>query len=123
MAADPQGRTQSVAAMSFKEGRSPLAGRISRKGTMAVTPKPSPPMIFRHIWHTPTARTALYWFLFAISYCAIFYILYFVLFKAPIFTGPWFDRVFRCGVMAYIMILAVAAYSLRTRFIPGLPWK
>lgn len=89
---------------------------------MAVTAKPSPQSTSRRIWHTPTSKAALYWFLFAIIYCVIFYILY-ALLKAPIFTGPWFDRVFRCGVMSYVMILAVAAYSLRTRFMHNLPWK
>lgn len=89
---------------------------------MAVTAKPSPQSTSRRIWHTPTSRAGLYWFLFAILYCMIFYILY-ALLKAPIFTGPWFDRVFRCGVMSYVMILAVAAYSLRTRFMHNLPWK
>jgi hypothetical protein len=89
---------------------------------MAVTAKPSPQSTSRRIWHTPTSKAALYWFLFAIIYCAIFYILY-ALLKAPIFTGPWFDRVFRCGVMSYLMILGVAAYSMRTRFMHNLPWK
>lgn len=77
----------------------------------------------RRIWHTPTSKAARYWLLFAVIYCVTFYILYFALFKAPIFTGPWFDRIFRCGVMSYIMILAVAAYTLRTRFLRSLPWK
>lgn len=75
------------------------------------------------LWHTPTSKAALYWCVFAIIYCVIFYLLYFVLFKAPIFTGPWFDTVFRVGVMSYLMILAVAAYSLRIRFIRSLPFK
>jgi hypothetical protein len=77
----------------------------------------------RRIWHTPTSRAALYWGLSGILYAAIFYLLYAILFKAPIFTGPWFDHVFRAGVMSYLMIVAVAAYSLRTRFVRGLPWK
>jgi len=77
----------------------------------------------RRIWHTPTSKSALYWCLFACIYCLVFYLLYFLLFRAPVFTGPWFDHVFRCGVMSYIMILVVAAYSLRTRLIRGLPWK
>jgi hypothetical protein len=87
------------------------------------TPTSSQPGPTRRAWHTPTSKAALYWFLCATFYCAIFYILYAALFKAPIFTGPWFDKVFRAGVMSYIMILAVAAYSLRTRFMRNLPWK
>jgi hypothetical protein len=77
----------------------------------------------RRVWHTPTSKAALYWCLFGFLFCALFYTLYFVLFKAPIFTGPWFDRVFRAGVFSYLMIVAVSAYSLRTRFLRSLPWK
>ena len=90
---------------------------------MAITAKSPQPGTSRRVWHTPTSKVALFWGLFALLYCAIFYLLYAVLFKAPIFFGPWFDRIFRVGVMSYIMILAVAAYSLRTRFMHGLPWK
>lgn len=91
---------------------------------MVVTPKqPQHDNTSRRIWHTPTSSAALYWCLFASIYCVVFYVLYFVLLKAPIFTGPWFDRVFRCGIMSFIMILVVAAYSLRTRLMRSLPWK
>lgn len=86
-----------------------------------------PPMLpaqgAKRMWHTPTSRAALYWLVFALLYCALFYALYAILFHAPIFTGPWFDRVFRVGVMSYLMIVAVSAYSLRTRFLHNLPWK
>ncbi|MEO8970976.1 MAG: hypothetical protein ABI406_05160 [Ktedonobacteraceae bacterium] len=77
----------------------------------------------KRMWHTPTSKAAMYWFLFAFFYCGLFYALYGLLLKAPILTGPWFDHVFRVGVMSYIMILAVTAYSLRTRFLHNLPWK
>jgi len=90
---------------------------------MATTVQSSRQNAWRRIWHTPTSKAALYWLIFAAIYTAIFYVLYAVLFKAPIFTGPWFDRVFRVGVMSYLLILATAAYSLRTRFVRGLPWK
>lgn len=39
------------------------------------------------------------------------------------FGGPFFDVIYRCGVMAYIMILLVTAYSLRTRFFHGIAGK
>jgi hypothetical protein len=90
---------------------------------MAVSTRPQQKNAARRVWHTPTSKAALYWFLFAAIYCLIFYVLYAVFFDAHIFTGPWFDRVFRVGVMSYIMILAVAAYSWRTRFFHNLPWK
>ena len=90
---------------------------------MALSARPQQQSATRRMWHTPTSKAALYWFLFAAIYCLIFYVLYAVFFNAHIFTGPWFDHVFRAGVMSYIMILAVAAYSLRTRFFHNLPWK
>ena len=80
-----------------------------------------PPM--RRIWNTPTSKAALYWALFASFYCAVFYTLYLWLRGPRVFDGPWFDNIFRCGVMSYLMIVIVAAYSLRTRFIHSLPWK
>lgn len=93
---------------------------------MALPAKQAAPQkAVARIWHTPTAKTALAWLIFAAGYTLIFYILYFILLqaKARVFLGPFFDVTFRCGVMAYIMILGVAAYSLRTRFFHGLPWK
>jgi hypothetical protein len=90
---------------------------------MAVSTRSQPQSATRRVWHTPTSKAALYWFLFAFTYCLIFYVLYAVFFHAHIFTGPWFDRIFRAGVMSYVAILAVAAYSLRTRFFHNLPWK
>ena len=94
---------------------------------MATTIKPSSSSstsrVTRGLWHTPTSKAALFWFLFAFLYCLLFYVLYAVLFNAHIFTGPWFDRVFRVGVMSYIAIVAVSAYSLRTRFLHNMPWK
>jgi hypothetical protein len=90
---------------------------------MAITTNSAKQNRGRRIWHTPTSKAALYWCLFGFLFCALFYALYYILFKAPIFTGPWFDRVFRAGVFSYLMIVAVSAYSLRTRFVRSLPWK
>jgi hypothetical protein len=90
---------------------------------MAITTNKTKQNRGRRIWHTPTSKAALYWCLFGFLFCALFYALYYILFKAPIFTGPWFDRVFRAGVFSYLMIVVVSAYSLRTRFIRSLPWK
>lgn len=87
------------------------------------SPTSNAPRSTKSLWHTPTSKAALFWFLFAFLYCVLFYTLYAVLFKAPILTGPWFDHVFRAGVMSYVAIIAVAAYSLRTRFLHNMPWK
>ncbi|GHO42699.1 hypothetical protein [Ktedonospora formicarum] len=92
---------------------------------MAISSKAPVKKVATRMWHTPTSKAALYWFLFAAAYTALFYILYLILLheKGRLFHGPFFDVVFRCGVMSYIMILGVAAYSLRARFFHGLPWK
>jgi hypothetical protein len=92
---------------------------------MAISSKAPAKKAATRIWHTPTSKAALYWLLFAAAYTALFYILYLLLLheKGRFFQGPFFDVIFRCGVMSYIMILGVAAYSLRARFFHGLPWK
>ncbi len=95
---------------------------------MAVSrfsPKKSKDTSTKRFWHTPTSRVARAWLLFASGYTALFYILYLILLhvKTRFVSGPFFDVVFRCGAMSYLMILGVAAYSLRTRFFHGLPWK
>lgn len=92
---------------------------------MAIPAKPALPGMAKRLWHTPTSKAALAWLIFAAGYTALFYILYLLLLhvKSRMITGPFFDVIFRCGVMSYIMILGVAAYSLRARFFRGLPWK
>lgn len=93
---------------------------------MAVSTKPATRKTgHARLWHTPTSKAALAWLIFAAGYTLIFYILYAILLHSTsrVFFGPFYDVIFRCGVMAYIMILGVAAYSLRTRFFHGLPWK
>jgi hypothetical protein len=92
---------------------------------MGISVKPAVKRGATRLWHTPTSKAARYWLIFAAGYTALFYILYLILLhvKTRFITGPFFDVVFRCGVMSYLMILAVAAYSLRARFFHGLPWK
>lgn len=91
--------------------------------TIKPTTSPTTPRVTRGLWHTPTSKAALFWFLFAFLYCLLFYLLYGVVLKDNLFFGPWYDHVFRVGVMSYIAIIAVAAYSLRTRFLHNMPWK
>lgn len=85
----------------------------------------APKKIGARLWHTPTSKAARAWLIFAAGYTALFYALYLLLLHDPsrLILGPFYDVIFRCGVMAYLMILGVAAYSLRTRFFHGLPWK
>lgn len=77
----------------------------------------------RRIWHTPTSRAAIALACFSILYCLLFYGLYLVVHKKNVFGGPFFDIIYRCGVMAYVMILLVTAYSLRTRLFHGIAGK
>lgn len=92
---------------------------------MAIPSKQAVKRGATRIWRTPTSKAAIYWLVFAAGYTALFYVLYLILLHSKIrfITGPFFDVIFRCGVMSYLMILGVAAYSLRTRFFHGLPWK
>jgi hypothetical protein len=77
----------------------------------------------RRIWHTPTSRAAIALACFSILYCLLFYGLYLFVHKKNVFGGPFFDVIYRCGVMAYVMIVLVTAYSLRTRLFHGIAGK
>lgn len=92
---------------------------------MATSMKTPTTKTGHRLWHTPTSKAALYWFLLTLFYCTFFYCAYLIMPKTRtlLLKGTFFDTVFRCGIMSYVMILAVAAYSLRTRFLRGLPWK
>jgi hypothetical protein len=91
---------------------------------MATTTQPPhiKQMGMRRIWRTPNSKGRLFWLLFAVISCSFWYTLYLILFGTQPFTGPFKDP-FRTGIMSFILIVVVAAYSLRRRFMHNLPGK
>ena len=90
----------------------------------AATPQPG---ITRRsqgrIWNVPTSRARWLWLLG----CALLYLVilawYFYAIRTQPFPGPFNDPLRLFGIIAFCLVLATAAYSLRRRFVRGLPGK
>lgn len=83
-------------------------------------PSPSSPPAPR-LWRAPAARTRWFWLLLAVFLSGSIGIWYLYAHKAIRFIGPSTDPLRWFGIAAFILVLATAAYSLRRRFIRGLP--
>lgn len=71
----------------------------------------------KRIWHTPRSRLAWFWFWFSLICCGI-------LFGLDAFDLiPEFSRISHGGIPAFLIVLMVATYSLRARFMRNLPGK
>ncbi len=86
---------------------------------------PATPTRTRRTWKAPRSRFAWVWLAFALVLCATLYLVYAEVKKFSIFNpfkGGLQDP-FYVGVIAYILVMSTAAYSLRRRFVRGLPGK
>jgi|SRR5579859_1245201 len=86
---------------------------------------PATPTRTRRTWKAPRSRFAWVWLAFALVLCTTLYLLYADVKKFSIFNpskGGLQDP-FYVGLIAYILIMSTAAYSLRRRFVRGLPGK
>ena len=84
-------------------------------------PAQSQPM--RRIWKTPTSGARWLWLTLSLLLYAIIFALYVVAIKTQAFPGPFNEPLLSFGVVAFALVLATAAYSLRRRFARGLPGK
>jgi hypothetical protein len=84
-------------------------------------PAQSQPM--RRIWKTPTSGARWLWLALSLLLYAIIFVLYIVAIKTQAFPGPFNQPLLSFGIVAYVLVLGTAAYSLRRRFARGLPGK
>lgn len=84
-------------------------------------PAQSQPM--RRIWKTPTSGARWLWLALSLLLYAIIFALYIVAIKTQAFPGPFNEPLLSFGVVAFFLVLATGAYSLRRRFARGLPGK
>ena len=99
---------------------------------MALTQKSSPtqapleastPQRTPRIWHTPTSRAN--WLFLALSlllYAGI-YAWYLHALKEQAYPGPARDPLRLFGIVAFVLVVITAAYSLRRRFVRRLPGR
>ena len=93
---------------------------------MALATKPKlqeQPRLIRRIWKTPGSKFK--WICLAISILAYGYLykIYLDYLRSNPYAGPYTDPLRLYGIVAYVLVLLVAAYTLRRRFIRILPGK
>lgn len=90
---------------------------------MATTTPKSARTGARRIWKAPTSRTRWLW----LAASGIFYIAivawYIQAHRTQQYVGPINDPLRLFGIFSYIMVLGTLAYTLRRRFVRGLPGK
>jgi hypothetical protein len=87
---------------------------------MALATKPSLPAQ-RRVWKAPTTEAWWIWLVASLLLYGSVYALYLVAIKTQPFPGPFNDPLRSFGILAFVLVLASAAYSLRRRFVRGLP--
>ncbi len=87
---------------------------------MALATKPSSPAQ-RRVWKAPTTRAWWVWLAASLFLYGSVYAVYLVAIKAQPFAGPFNDPLRSFGILAFVLVLATATYSLRRRFVRGLP--
>src|SRR2546428_416548 len=87
---------------------------------MVLATKSSPPAQ-RRVWKAPTTKAWWIWLAASLLLYGSVFALYFVAIKTQPFPGPFNDPLRSFGILALILVLVSATYSLRRRFARGLP--
>jgi hypothetical protein len=90
---------------------------------MALSTRPSQSTVSKRIWKTPTSRTNLIWFICSLLLYGGIYAWYLVALKQQQFPGPFTDPLRLFGIISFVLVLMVTAYTLRRRFVRWLPGK
>lgn len=96
---------------------------------MALTTKSSQPAqsarrhTRRRLWKSPTSAARWYWLIGSIVLYIGITAWYFYALKTQQYPGPINDPLRLFGIIAYVLVLSTAVYSLRRRFIRSLPGR
>ena len=88
---------------------------------MALVSKQQKPPIVRRIWKTPLTHVAWLWLMLSVLLYGGIYLWYLAGLKTVPYPGPSNDPFRLFGIIAFVLVLLVASYSLRRRFIRVLP--
>ncbi len=97
--------------MSLATGRDTSGPHISQKGASG------------RIWRTSTSSAWWFWLLLSLLLYAGIFAWYLIAIKTQPFPDPFNDPLRSFGILAFALVLGTASYSLRRRFIRGLPGK
>jgi hypothetical protein len=75
------------------------------------------------IWRVPISKARWYWLAASMVLYVIILVWYLFAIRTQQFAGPFNDPLRLFGIVAFILVLATAAYALRRRFVRGLPGK
>ncbi len=87
---------------------------------MSIATKPSIQAPQR-IWKAPTTNARWTWLILSILLYGTILAVYLVAIKTQPFPGPINDPLRSFGILALLLVLVAATYSLRRRFVRGLP--
>lgn len=90
---------------------------------MSISTKTSSPQPMRRIWNTPASGARWLWLALSLLLYALIFALYLVAIKTQAFPGPFNEPLLGFGIIAFLLVLSTAAYSLRRRFARSLPGK
>src|SRR5260370_2969 len=85
---------------------------------LATKPASSAP---RRVWKAPSTKAWWIWLAASLLLYGSVYALYLIAIKTQPFPGPFNDPLRSFGILAFVLVLAAATYSLRRRFVRGLP--
>lgn len=91
---------------------------------LATKPPTSQQRPSRAIWKSPTSRARWLWLIVSVVLYGIIFAIYFPLVRADSEVAPKNNTLLLIfGIVAFLMVLAATAFSLRSRFMRGLPGK
>jgi len=77
----------------------------------------------KRVWRVPLSKAWWLWLLPCLLLYAGIYAWYLSALKSQAFPGPFTDPLRTFGILAFVLVLGTAAYSLRHRFVRSLPGK
>ena len=75
----------------------------------------------RRIWKAPISKAWWIWLAFSILLYGSILAVYLIAIKTQPFAGPFSDPLRSFGILALVLVLVATTYSLRRRFVRGLP--
>lgn len=92
---------------------------------MALTSKIQAPVPAggRRLWRAPVSPTRWFWLIVALLLAGSIIYLYISAVRTQAFPGPFNDPLRSFGIVAFVLVLVTAGYSLRRRFARSLPGK
>ena len=77
----------------------------------------------RRIWKTPGSKWNWFFLTSSLGILGCVYLIYRSAIAVQKYPGPYNDPFRQFGIVAFVLVLLVAAYTLRRRFLRGLPGK